>query len=53
MLGQVITSEAHEAYAGANFHTKNTEQFSAVIEALCFLSPAALVTRGLVGLHLL
>ena len=45
-LGPVISSEAHEASVGANHDTNNTAEISAVIKALCFLSPARTVTRG-------
>ena len=46
MLGLVVTTETHLAYAGARLHTNNTTELSSFIEALSFLGPAGPVARG-------
>ena len=37
MVGPVITTQAHLAFAGARTHSNNTAEMSAVVEALSFL----------------
>ena len=41
MFGQVVTTEAHLAYARARHHSINTAELSSIIEALSFLGPMA------------
>ena len=45
LLGPVITTEAHLAFAGARTHSNNTTEMSAMIEALSFLGPFGPVAR--------
>ena len=37
ILGPVITTEAHLAFAGARVHSNNTAEMSAIVDALSFL----------------
>ena len=46
MFGQVVTTEAHLACAGAGLHTNNTADLSRKIEALSFLGSVGPVARG-------
>ena len=45
MFGPVITTEAHLAFSGARTHSNNTDEMSAMNEALSFLGPRGLVAR--------
>ena len=45
MLGLVITTEAHLAFAGARTHSNNAAGVSAMIEALSILAPLGPVAR--------
>ena len=37
MFGPVVTTEAHPAFSGARSHSNNTDEMTAMIEALSFI----------------